>query len=260
MKSVFAALLVVGMAVSGSAAEPVTVTFVAGSGYIIAQGDVRLAIDALALPEIAETTHALMTEARAPFDVDLILVTHSDHDHFDPTTVSGHMKASPSAVLIAPPDAIAAVRSLAPNVDPTRLIAVHPGATEPQTLEAVGLMIEVFSFPHPSGAPENVGYRFRFGDLVFVHPGDLNLDSLAEDLARTGLGQSTADVLFIPYWAFSPDYAPAGRGWPARLVVPTHASRYDLSRACALARGVVGDVLCFASLLETRTIDLAPQP
>lgn len=260
MRSLATVLCILVVGVAAVAAEPVTLTFVAGSGYIVAQGDFRLAIDALALPEISEATHTLMTEARAPFDVDLILVTHSDHDHFDPTTVSLHMAANPAVVLVAPADAIEAVRTLAPGIAPARLIAVHPEAAAPRTIEVVGLAIEVFSFPHPGGAPENVGYRFHLGGLVFVHPGDLNLNSIADDLARTGLGRSTADVLIIPYWAFTPDYAGAAEGWSARLVVPTHASLYDLRLACTLARGVASGVLCFTSLLQTKTIELAPLP
>ena len=194
MRLTLAALCVLSLGTAAIAAEPVTMTFIAGSGYIIGQGDFKVAIDALALAEIPAATHALMTAAGSPFDVDLILVTHSDHDHFDPATVSRHMTANPGAMFVAPVDAVRAVQALAPTVASERLVVVHPSAETPQIVEVAGLTIDVFSFPHPSGGPENVGYRFRLGGLIFVHPGDLNLDTVAADLARTGIEQIPCDV------------------------------------------------------------------
>jgi L-ascorbate metabolism protein UlaG (beta-lactamase superfamily) len=260
MKLTLTILCVVGLGTAALAAAPVTLTFIAGSGYIVSQGDFKVAIDALALAEIPAATHALMTAAGSPFDVDLILVTHSDHDHFDPATVSRHMTANPGAMFVAPVDAVCAVQAMAPTVASERLVVVHPSAETPQIVKVAGLTIDVFSFPHPSGGPENVGYRFRLGGLVFVHPGDLNLDTVAADLARTGIEQTPCDVLIVPYYSFGYGYWSRVPGWRARLYVPTHASLYDLRLACTLARGVTENVLCFTSSLETRAIELAPQP
>ena len=259
-----------GLGVAALAAEPVSLTFVAGSGYIVSQGDFKVAIDALALAEIPAATHALMTVAGSPFDVDLILVTHSDHDHFDPATVSRHMTANPGAMFVAPVDAVRAVQAMAPTVASERLVVVHPSAETPQIVEVAGLTIDVFSFPHPSGGPENVGYRFRVGDLTFVDPGDLNFDTIASDFARTGLSwpglsqasiiQEATDVLILPYFLFNAEYRTAIPACPARLYVPTHAQLNSLSFACTLAGSVTSNVLCFTSSLETKAVDLAPQP
>jgi hypothetical protein len=120
------------------------------------------------------------------------------------------------------------------------------------------LTLDVFSFPLPG--PENVGYRFRLGGLLFVDPGDLNFDTMPSDFARTGLGRETTDVLILPYFLFGAEYRAAIPACPARLYVPTHAQLSSLSLACTLAGSVTSNVLCFTSSLETKAVDLAPQP
>jgi len=260
MRFLVTLLCILGWGVAALAAEPVSLTFIAGSGYIVSQGDFKVAIDGLTSLETPEATRALMAAASAPFDVDLILVTHSDSDHFDASLIASNMTANLQAVLIGPANAVRAVQALAPTVASERLVVVHPSAETPQIVEVAGLTIDVFSFPHPSGGPENVGYRFRLGGLIFVHPGDLNLDTVAADLARTGIEQIPCDVLIVPYYSFGYGYWSRVPGWRARLYVPTHASLYDLRLACTLARRVTSNVLCFASSLETKAIELAPQP
>jgi L-ascorbate metabolism protein UlaG (beta-lactamase superfamily) len=251
----------------------VSLTFVAGSGYIVSQGDFKVAIDGLTSLETPAATQAMMAAASAPFDVDLILVTHSDPDHFNASLIASNMTTNPQAVLIGPANVVRAVLAQAPTLDPARLIVVHPGLYSPLTVEAAGLSIDVFSFPLPG--PENVGYRFRVGGLTFVDPGDLNFDTIASDFARTGLSrtglgqtglsqagiiQETTDVLILPYFLFNAEYRTAIPACPARLYVPTHAQLNSLSLACTLAESVTSNVLCFASSLETKAIELAPQP
>jgi len=268
MRFLVTLLCILGLGVAALAAEPVTMTFIAGSGYIVSQGDLRIAIDGLTSLETPETTQALMAAAQPPFNVNVILVTHSDPDHFDASLIVSNVTANPLAILIGPANVVRAVLAQAPTLDPARLIVVHPGLSSPQTVEAAGLSIDVFSFPYPG--PENVGYRFRVGGLTFVDPGDLNFDTIASDFARTGLSrtglsqagiiQETTDVLILPYFLFNAEYRTAIPACPARLYVPPHAQLNSLSLACTLARGVTENVLCFAASLETRAIELAPQP
>jgi hypothetical protein len=132
------------------------------------------------------------------------------------------------------------------------LIVVHPGLYSPQTVEAAGLSIDVFSFPLPG--PENVGYRFRVGDLAFADPGDLNFDTIAMDFARTEWTETPPDVLILPYFLFNAEYRAAIPACPARLYVPTHAQLNSLSLACETARGVTANVLCFSHSLEEQVI------
>ncbi len=245
-------LCVLGVGLTALAAEPVTMTFVAGSGYIVSQGDFKVAIDGLTSLETPAATQALIAAAQPPFDVDLILVTHSDPDHFNASLVSSNMTANLQAILVGPANVVRAVLAQAPTLDPARLIVVHPGLYSLQTVEAAGLSIDVFSFPLPG--PENVGYRFRVGDLTFADPGDLNFDTIAMDFARTGWSETPPDVLILPYFLLNAEYRAVIPMCPARLYVPTHAQLNSLSLACETARSVTVNVLCFLHSLEEQVI------
>ena len=252
MRFLVTLLCILGLGVAALAAEPVKMTFIAGSGYIVSQGDFKVAIDGFTSLETSAQTRALMSAASAPFDVDLILVTHSDSDHFDASLIASNMTANLQAVLIGPANVVRAVLAQAPTLDPARLIVVHPGLYSPQTVGAAGLSIDVFSFPLPG--PENVGYRFGVGDLAFADPGDLNFDTIAMDFARTGWTETPPDVLILPYFLFNAEYRTVIPTCPARLYVPTHAQLGSLALACETARGVTDRALCFSRSLEEQAI------
>ena len=250
MRRLVTVLCVLGLGAAALASEPVSMTFVVGSGYLLRQGDLVVAIDALVALDVPEVTRALMASALPPFDVDLILVTHSDPDHFDPAIVSGNMTANLHALLVAPADVVRAVRASGPTVDPARCVIVHPELDAPAKVEAASLSLDVYSFPHPYNKPENVGYRLQVGGLVLLHPGDLDIATAASDFARTGLDRFTADVAILPYFFFDTANRSVLTSCPARLYVPTHAAPAELSLACATARSTTYDVLCFTRPLK----------
>jgi L-ascorbate metabolism protein UlaG (beta-lactamase superfamily) len=259
MRIAWSLLSVVLMGVGALAAEPVTVTFVAGSGYIVSQGEFRVAIDGLTSLTTSATTQALMSAAQPPFDVDLILVTHTDSDHFSAPVIAANMTANAQAVLVGSGSVVRAVRTLAPSLAADRFVTVHPGLSTPVTLEVAGAAVDAYSFPLPG--PENIGYRFRVGGLAFAHPGDLNFDTIVMDFARTGWTATPPDVLILPYFLFNTESIELfASSCPARLYVPTHAVFPDLATACARGREVTSNVLCFTASLEMKTIELTPQP
>ena len=204
-------------------------------------------------------TQALMSAAQPPFDVNLILVTHSDSDHFSAPMVAANMAANLQAILIGPGNVVRAVRALVPSLAVDRFLTVHPGLSTPVTLQVAGTTVDAYSFRLPG--PENIGYRFRVGGLVFADPGDLNFDTIVMDFARTGWTETPPDVLILPYFLFNTESIDLfASNCPARLYVPTHAVFSDLATVCARGREVTGNVLCFTASLETKTIELTPQP
>ena len=78
---------------------PLTVTYVANEGFLIACDSHKILIDALfgnfkddAYYIPSDSTAALMSEAGPPFDnIDLIAVTHAHLDHFTPEIVTAHL-------------------------------------------------------------------------------------------------------------------------------------------------------------------------
>jgi L-ascorbate metabolism protein UlaG (beta-lactamase superfamily) len=237
--------LALGISNAVLAAEPISLMYAVGSGYVVRQGELAVAIDALNFNTVPSGTRALMRSAQPPFDIDLILVTHSDIDHFDVRAVGDNMTANSAAILIAPSNVVRAVQMWAPQIDPARCIAVHPEIGTPVRQEFAGLCIEAFSFPHPpAGAPENVGYRLTFDGLVLTHPGDLDTTRAAADLVRNGWNQVPADIAIVLYTCFSGEERALLPLMPATRYVPTHGSWDRLPAAYDSTRDAGVDVLC----------------
>jgi len=117
------------------AARPALVlTHVANSGVLVATGDRKILIDALFdLPNPAyrapsPDTIDRMVNGTAPFDgVTAALVTHNHPDHFDARVALRLLEGHRAAVLVAPGDAVAAMRSVAadwPQVA-SRVVAIE---------------------------------------------------------------------------------------------------------------------------------------
>jgi L-ascorbate metabolism protein UlaG (beta-lactamase superfamily) len=258
MRWILTTLCLLALGGAALAGEPASLTYVVGSGYILRQGDLGVAIDALVARDVPEETRALMARAEAPFDVDLVLVTHSDWDHFDAGIVSQNLSVNPRALLVGPADVVEAVRAVAPALAPTRCIVASPGPDSPQRIEGAGFTVEVFALPHPSGSPENVGYRLTLPGLILAHAGDLDVTTAASDFARTGFDRVTADVAIVPYFFFAlfpGDVASC----PSRLYVPTHAGPGELPLACRLARSTPYKILCFRRPLESAVLPATPK-
>jgi glyoxylase-like metal-dependent hydrolase (beta-lactamase superfamily II) len=106
-----------------STARPALVlTYVANSGVLVAAGDRKILIDALfdrpnpAYRAPSAETIDRMVDGIAPFDgVTAALVTHNHPDHFDPRVALRFLESRRDAVLVAPGDAVAAMRSAAPT-------------------------------------------------------------------------------------------------------------------------------------------------
>jgi len=259
MRSLVTLGLILGLGAAAFASEPISLTYVVGSGYLVRQGDLVVAIDALTAYGVPTATRGVMQSAQPPFDVDLILVTHSDVDHFDAQLVSGNMTANPSAILVGPADVVRTVKAIAPQIDPARCIVVQPGLETLVEQQFIGLFLEVFSFPHPpSGVPENVGYRLTFDGLVLTHPGDIDETRAADDFTRTGWDHIPVDVAVLPLWFFDEAERSVLALTPAARYVPTHGSWSMLPWAYASAREAGVDVICLSRPLQQIWLTEAP--
>jgi L-ascorbate metabolism protein UlaG (beta-lactamase superfamily) len=258
-------LVVLGLVLSFGAvvlaSEPISLTYIVGSGYIVRQGDLAVAIDALNFYTVPSDTRALMQSAQPPFDVDLILVTHSDIDHFDVRAVGDNMTANPAAILIAPANAVHAVQMWAPQINPARCIVVGPSLGASVRQDFPGVSIEAFSLPHPpAGAPENVGYRLTFDGLVLTHPGDLDTTRAATDLVQNGWDRVPADVAIVLYTWFSREERALLPLMPATRYVPTHGSWDRLPAAYDSTRDAGVDVICLVEPFQEVWLNETPSP
>jgi L-ascorbate metabolism protein UlaG (beta-lactamase superfamily) len=100
--------------------------------------------------------------------VDAILITHKDYDHFGPDAVSALMTSNPQAALIVEP----ASRELVPDtIAEDRIRTVQTG----DHIQIRGVAVDVVGGRHAAIHPEidripNVG--FFFSDVGLLNPGD----------------------------------------------------------------------------------------
>ncbi|MBC7188474.1 MAG: MBL fold metallo-hydrolase [Calditrichaeota bacterium] len=159
--------------------------------------------------------------ATAPL-ADIVLVTHSHFDHFDPSSIAQLVKGNTR--LVAPRDVIAQAqksKELAGlRAKPGNLISVAPG----DTVRVNG--VEIVAVPaynvgkefHPK-ANQWVGYLVRMGSgLVIYHAGDTDF---VPEMARL-----RSDVALLPiggtYTMGPEEAAKAAQAMGARVVVPMH--------------------------------------
>lgn len=90
----------------------VEITYVGNEGFLIAVGDKKILVDALfqtfpPSPTLSPEVVELMQNARPPFDdVDLVLATHSHHDHFHAGMVWQHLQNNPQALFVSTREAV----------------------------------------------------------------------------------------------------------------------------------------------------------
>jgi L-ascorbate metabolism protein UlaG (beta-lactamase superfamily) len=200
-----------------STARPALVlTYVANSGVLVAAGDRKILIDALfdrpnpAYRAPSPETIDRMVNGIAPFDgVTAALVTHNHPDHFDARVALRFLESRRDAVLVAPGDAVAAMRSAVadwPNVAP-RVIAIDGPVGDRGMRDVRGVSVTTFRTRHGSSeTPPNVMYRVDLNGWRLFHEGDSPGD--VEEYKRFGLGAARVDLALVHQWfAFEPTLA-----------------------------------------------------
>jgi len=238
--------LCLGVALSSGTALAVSVTMVAESGFAIEGRDLAVMIDGLLEFGATDERQAMMRAAEAPYDVDILLFTHSHFDHFEVSIAAANMLANPDAILVGPRDVVDAVQEESSELDGSRFHVVHPGGIEPEILELPGVELSAYSFPHgPTRQPENVGYLFEVDSLVFFHTGDLDLDTATVLFGRYGLDEAGIDVAFLNlYMIWDPASHASVRALNARCVALFHGTPRALASACASGSGGFENLIC----------------
>ncbi|MFC2082488.1 MBL fold metallo-hydrolase [Candidatus Bipolaricaulota bacterium] len=238
--------------VGALSASATTITLAAGSGYIFRDGDLAVAIDALTAYGTTEAMQELMQTAEFPYDLDVILVTHSDFDHFDAALVAANMQTQTSSLLVGPTDVVTAVRDLLPEVQESRFLVATRQTGQPIVTDWDELQLIPFSFPHPpNGSRPNLGYVFTIGTITLFHPGDLDYNQAEQLFESYELGTRAIDIAFIPAFMFMDTglFDTIGN-LNARCLIPTHTLPLHLTRDCQRTILHFASVLCFQQLLQ----------
>jgi L-ascorbate metabolism protein UlaG (beta-lactamase superfamily) len=181
------------------------ITYVCNDGFIIVAGGKKILIDAL----FRDTNDICKIDppgdvaglSQAPFDhADLVLISHSHWDHFDPQIVGNYLVANPEAIVIAEKSAADALREEFSSFDLVgdRVQSVELSRGESSRLNPAHISLELIGMP---ADVRNVAFLFRLGEFTFFHSGDANFDEeIFSDLQGIGLPARGINFAFVPYW------------------------------------------------------------
>lgn len=204
-----AVLLAAMFHVSSAAPAPLELTYLANMGVMVRSGGTKVLIDALfdkPNPDYrAPAPDALdrILKGEAPFDgVDLVLVTHNHPDHLDPALAVRYLESRPEPVLVAPADAVEAMRRAAsdwtkigPRVVP---IDLKVGEKERRTLKGVTVTACRTLHSGDLDAPMNLMYIIELNGRRVWHEGDTN--GKPEVFRAFGLDKTSVDLAVVHFW------------------------------------------------------------
>jgi L-ascorbate metabolism protein UlaG (beta-lactamase superfamily) len=146
-----------------------------------------------------------------PFDsVDLILVTHNHPDHFDPGLAVHYLEARPEPVLLAPSDAVEAMRHAAADWTKvgTRVVSLDLKVGEKETKELNRISVTAFRTLHSGDreSPMNLMYLLELDGRRIFHEGDSA--GKPEVFRSLGLGTAPVDLALVHFWfPLDPEWA-----------------------------------------------------
>jgi L-ascorbate metabolism protein UlaG (beta-lactamase superfamily) len=230
--SLFCVLLTASFPVQILASPDVDVTYTGNEGFLIETEGKKILIDAFhRLGNVKN--QELLQNGQPPFDdVDLILTTHTDRDHFDLHMVGHYLTNHPKTLFISTKQANDAFGQYYKNFEKiqTQLKGFSPEEGERIHHSHAGIDITMIRLHHGRSREvkvTNLGFLFSLGGKKFFHMGDSEI--ILSELNIYNLPEENVDVAFIPYWYFTSEkYKPAlNNGIGAKQVVPMHLILVD---------------------------------
>jgi hypothetical protein len=178
-------------------------------GVLVGSGGTSVLVDALfdkPNPDYrgpAPETLEKIIQGIPPYDgVKLALVTHGHPDHFSPSVALRFLKAQSGAILAAPADAVADLRSAGsdwPRIAP-RVIPLDLKIGEVKRLSAAGIPVTAVRTLHSGDrdTPANVMVLFEINGRRIFHEGDST--GKPEVFRGFGLGEAPLDLAIVHYW------------------------------------------------------------
>lgn len=203
--------------------EPVTVTFVGNSGFMITVGDTKILIDGIfeGFPGYAQPPDEVerLLSAQPPFDgIDLILATHDHADHFSAERVCQHLQTDPEAVFVSTE---AAADEVIAAGCPATSIALQEGERTQMVINGMGLQAMFLSHGDPNYP--NLGYIVTVGGRRLFHSGDVDSSLVTVDyLQSTGVLDHPLDLAFIPHFYLRSVRSPVVRAFYPAVIFPIH--------------------------------------
>ncbi|UCE40997.1 MAG: MBL fold metallo-hydrolase [Candidatus Aminicenantes bacterium] len=230
--SLLCVLLIAANPVQIRAAQEVEVTYTGNEGFMIVVEGKKILIDAF--HRLGDLKHQeLLQNGKPPFDdVDLILTTHTDHDHFDLHMVGHYLTNHPKSLFLSTKQATDAFTKYYKNFEKikARLKGFAPEEGERIHFSHEDIDVTMILLHHGWNRKvkvTNLGFLFFIGGKKFFHMGDSEI--VLSELNIYNLPEEKIDVAFVPYWYFTSEkYKPAlQKGIGAKQVIPMHLILVD---------------------------------
>jgi L-ascorbate metabolism protein UlaG (beta-lactamase superfamily) len=231
------------------------ITYICNDGFAVSASGKQILVDALfddAEGICPADMEGAARAAKEPFDgAHLVLVSHSDWDHFDAQIVGSYLTSNPDSVLIAERSAVEALAAEFEHfpVVQNRVHGLKLDRGQETQVSFSGIEVRVISAP--ADVP-NLGFVVRVGGSTFFHSGDSGYDSaMAADFRAFALADGEIDVAFLPYWYF---IDPSGESLVAEVsahyYVPMHYAGEELLAIFPAVRRDYPHAILFTKALQ----------
>ena len=184
--------------------EQMEIYYIGNAGFLISYGSKKVLIDAIHKHPwylfTPEDVLKKMMDSQPPFEnVDLLLVTHSHGDHFDPQLTAQFLSQNPGTILVSDPRVIERLKRVMKE-DFTKIskrvknIDLEFG--EAAGLTAHGIKVKALGLSH--GYPDylNLGFIINFNGITLFHPGDMHTEPSKGYLKALHIENQGIDIVF----------------------------------------------------------------
>jgi L-ascorbate metabolism protein UlaG (beta-lactamase superfamily) len=205
------ALALVAPSVCGAAEKkgPLTVTYIAHSGFLLADREHKVLVDALTEPSPewkfaapSDETRRKIEQGLPPFDnVGLVLITHNHIDHHRPASTARFLLNNPKAVVVTTSEVREQMKKELADFDriAARVVAPELEWTQRTTREIGGIRLEIDRLKHGNDKEwPSIVYAFLFelgGKKVLYAAGTSGY--FPEEYETLGYARRGIDLAFL---------------------------------------------------------------
>jgi ankyrin repeat protein len=170
----------------GNKKSEIKVTYIANMGVLISSASKNILIDALfdegydTYPTTPKNIVSKINKFEAPFNsIDLILVTHSDGDHFSAPMIAEYLSINKTVKVLCSNITSSALKKCAGyNVDTSRVVGITPELFNSIDTLLNDIKVKVLRLRHGDrdGKEENVGFIVDMDGVIVFHSGDSGSD------------------------------------------------------------------------------------
>jgi len=186
-----------------------TATYLGNEGILIEYQNSKILIDALfedpsgRFENLDPESINKVINGKAPYDsIDLMLVTHSHADHFNPSYTVEMLTKNPETRLIASPQVLDSMRNVSDAIDTLNdRINIYPWVRGWKNVSIENIKVMSTYTRHGGKAhskTQNQIFLITIGDKKILHIGDTQMD--VSNFDKLKLIYEEIDVAFVPFW------------------------------------------------------------